>query len=627
MPIDYNNFSPNGEVTPTKTDDLCWWKMSGEELSNTITAVVGLLSDKQSRVDRDVDLARLYGNLSLMGLNGLTSSKMMSSRNPQRDRITFNVTQSALDTATAKIGKSRPRPLFLTERGNYKNQRKAKKLQTFIDGVFYENNAYRMGPTIFRDGGLWGDGITHVFNWHGRVKHERVLPLEILVDEVEGVYGEPRQMHRVKEVDRRVLIECFPNKKKMIDLCGPTDAETRGRGKNIADSIQVRESWHLPSAPESADGKRAITINNGTLEVFDWERDHFPFARFTWNDRPFGYWGQGGVEQIESIQIMANKVCWLIQRSMHLAGTFKILMEEGSKTVPSHFNNDIGTIIKYLGTKPEYILPPMVQPELYAWLTTLLQRAYQIFGISELSATSKKPEGLNSGKALREYNDIESDRFRIIGQNYEDYFMQLAKLDIEEMKDIAKEDPKYSVKVPGKNFLETIDWKEVSLKDDEYVMKIYPVSSLPSDPAGKLQMVQEYMQAGLMKPRTGRRLLDFPDTDQVEDLANAQEDYLNECLEKIVDATDEEVASGSCYTAPEPYDDLSLAVELGLQYYAKGKTSNLEEEKLDLIRQFIEDAKLKMTAASAPQGAMTPQADPQAPPISDMIANVPGVAA
>jgi hypothetical protein len=47
-----------------------------------------------------------------------------------------------------------------------------------------------------------------------------------------------------------------------------------------------------------------------------------------------------------------------------------------------------------------------------------------------LSAAAQKPAGLDSGKALREYNDIESDRFMTIGQAYERYYLQLAKLDI-----------------------------------------------------------------------------------------------------------------------------------------------------------------------------------------------------
>ena len=47
-----------------------------------------------------------------------------------------------------KMAKNRPKPLFLTSGGDYKLIRKAKKLTKFCDGIFYENEAYKLGPEI-----------------------------------------------------------------------------------------------------------------------------------------------------------------------------------------------------------------------------------------------------------------------------------------------------------------------------------------------------------------------------------------------------------------------------------------------------------------------------------------------
>src|SRR3989304_2980143 len=115
------------------------------------------------------------------------------------------------------MSKNRPKPYFLTSGGDYQTQRKAKKLNQFIDGIFYENNAYDMGIEAFRDGEVFGDGIVHVFEKNDRIAFERVLPSELYVDEVEGFYGQPRKLHRVKQVDRAMLVAYYPDHKAKIE--------------------------------------------------------------------------------------------------------------------------------------------------------------------------------------------------------------------------------------------------------------------------------------------------------------------------------------------------------------------------------------------------------------------------
>lgn len=616
--MDYSDFSASGPVQKDISNAKRWWDLSEEEMPGAIASIVEFLWKHQgARQTQLLMSARLYGNLSIMGLNGLSYSRVTAVQNQLRDRIAYNVIQSAIDAVTAKISKNKPKPLFLTSGGDYRLQQKAKKLDKFVEGIFYENQAYEDGPNVFRDGCIFGDGITHVYKEHGRVKHERCPSGELLVDEIEGWYGKPRQLHRVKNVDRDLLIDAFPSKKSKIRDANAATADITGYYQNISDVLTVRESWHLPSGPDAKDGRHIITINNALLLKEPWERDHFPFARFQWNKRVFGFWGQGAAEQIQNIQLEINKLLWVIQRSYHLAGSFKVFLENGSKIVKEHLNNDIGAIVNYTGTRPEYLVPPIVPPEIYTHLQTLINNAFSQLGVSQLSAASIKPAGLDSGKALREYNDIEADRFNTVGHSYENYFLDLARLDIETVKEIHEEDGKFEVQVPGKKFLESIDWKDINLADDEYFMKAYPVSSLPNTPEGRLATIQEYMQAGLMSPRTGRKLLDFPDLEQVEDLANASEEYLNEILEKVVE--------DGLYTAPEPTDDLSLAKELVLEYISRGKCNGLEEEKLDLLRQFNDHIDLLTQAASPPPPPqdMNPQAAPEAPPVSNMVPNVP----
>lgn len=617
--VEWGNFNNEGNLSATI--DKRWWKRNKDEMSDGITSIVRFLREHQgARETQIINSICLYGNASLMGINGFTRTKIQSTRAKVRDRISFNVVQAGIDTVTAKISKSKPKPLFLTNKGDYRVQKKAKKLNQFVDGIFYENDAYNLGLKCFKDGAVIGDGLIHVYRERNRVKFERVLASEILVDELEAFYGDPRQMHRVKSVDRSVLMDLFPERKSVIQGTNEVDPDSVGIYENISDVVEVRESWHLPSGPEANDGKHVISVENGWLLVEEYNKPFFPFARFQWDSRICGYWSQGGAEQVQNLQNEINKRMWVAQRTWHLAGSFKVLMENGSKIVKEHINNDIGAIVMYTGTKPEYVNPPGLPDGFWGQLLDLKNMAFEQLGVSQLSATSQKPAGLNSGKALREYNDIETERFMAVGQSYENFYLELAKLAISTMRDIFSEEKKYEVKVPGKKFVETIDWKDIDLEDDEYTMKVYPISSLPSDPAGRLQTIQEYIQAGFLTPRTGRRLLDFPDLEQVESLANAEEDYLNEILEKMVDE--------GIYTPPEPEDDLELALELTMEYIAQGKLNNLEEGRLQLLRNFKAQVDQLITAAmppAPPAPSITPQAAPMPQPVSDLVPNVPGM--
>lgn len=621
MAIDYRSFGPGGPPGAVQAANRQWWKSKGgKELAQNVTSVIKTLTDYDSPRQTQFQIsARLYGNVNLMGLNGLSYTKVGTvSQHSIKDRVTFNAVQSVIDTVVAKMAKNKPKPLFLTSGGDYKIQRRAKKLDKFCEGIFYENDAYAKGPEALRDAEVWGDGIIHVYEDHGRVKWERVISSELKVDTIEAFYGQPRQMHRVKTMDRGVLLDSFPEKRKAILEANNATGELSGVYANIADQIAVVESWHLPSGPDAKDGFHCICMEEEELFSEDYTKDFFPFAILHSSKRLYGYWGQGAAERLQSIQLEINKILWVIQRSMHLHGTYRVWIKTGSKLPKEHINNDIGAVL-VSDEMPQYLSSPFIPQEYFAHLVTLKNQAFEQEGVSQLSATSKKPEGLDSGKALREYNNIESDRFTVLGQQYEKFFLDLAKLSIACAKDIYSREGKYEVRVPGKKFIESIDWKDIDLEDDEYTMKIFPVSSLPSDPAGRLQTIQEYMSAGILSVRQGRRLLDFPDIEQIEDLANAREEYLHTILEKIVDE--------GLYTVPEPEDDLQLANELALEYYAQGKNQNLEEEKLEMLRRFrdqigILQQKALPTPMPAP-GVNPPQAVPTAPPVSGLLPNVP----
>lgn len=613
MPIDYRSFNNNGRdalVSPADSSRK-WWLLKDEvEKAQAIVGTVTSLANGDAKRQTQYQIsARLYGNSNIMGINGLSFSKIQSVQATLKDRVSYNVIQSVIDTLVSKLTKNKPKPAFLTQGGTWKLHRQAKQLDKFIDGIFYENDAYKLATQCLKDALVFGDGIIHVFDDAGRCKMERVIPSEIYVDQMESFYGSPRQIHRVKNVDRGVLMTLYPEKKDVIAQADSAKIDITGTFQNIADQITIVESWHLPSAKDADDGLHTIAIDRTILHEEKYTKSYFPFVRFPWSERLYGFWAQGLAEQLQNIQLEINKLLWVIQRSMHMAGTFKVFLEHGSKIVKEHISNDIGVLINYTGNPPQYVTPPIVPPEVYAHLQTLEQKAFMQSGISMLSATSQKPAGLNSGAALREYNDIETERFMAAGYAYERFFLDISKLAVYTVKDIFEREKKYEVVIPGKQYLETIDWKDIRLEDNQYSLKIFPVSKLPSDPAGQLQTITEYIQAGFITPRAGRRLLDFPDLERAEDLSSAQEDYLTKKIEEMID-------DGVIYH-PEPDDDLALARELALQFLPYAKLNGADETNIQILRDFIAEIdqlmQLAMAAQQAPAQAEPPMALPEMP--------------
>lgn len=600
-----------------------WWKLAPQEAARAITSDLKWLVNNQSaRIAQYVTSTRLYGGLHMVGLSGLTYQHLANTRPASKDRLTRNICRSVVDTVTAKIAKNKPRPLHLTDGGDWSLQYKAKRLNRLMDGVFYETHAHDLAMLAFRDACVIGDGIIHVLARNGRVVFERVLASELWVDEVEAMYGDPRVMHRLRPVDRNVLADLFPGSRKKVMAAQGTVLAQAGTTPSISDLVTVRESWHLRSGPEATDGKVIITIEDEALtDLNDWELDRFPFARLSWSPRMYGYWGQGLVEQIQPLQLELNKLLFVAQRSYQLGGTFKVLIPNGSKIVKEHINGDVGTMISYVGEPPQYITPPVLPPEMYQHMASIERQAFEEAGVSQLSSNSQKPAGLNAAVALREFNDIESDRFAIIGKRYENMFLELAELTRATIDEIVESEGSYEVDAPTPHGLDRIDYAELKPKEGEcYRLQCFPVSSLPQTPAGRLETVQEYAQAGYISPEQAKRLLQFPDLEAEDSLTNASNEYLTKIFDAAVEMGDPVMI--------EPFDDLASARRMALQYYQRGKLQKLDEDRLELLRRALSQIDALEAQAMPPPMPM-PNGAPTAPPVpqqpNELVPNATGV--
>lgn len=599
-----------------------WWVETDEDkaAAQMLTSAAYLKESQGYRYKQAAIFARLYGNQSLYGFGGTNFSKMDQSVGLPEARPTFNLIQSVTDTLVSRVAQSRPQPVFLTDDGDYKQRTLAKKLNNFILGEFYQTKAYELSTSALRDALVEGTGILHVFETpDNKVGLERVLLTELLVDPNEAMYGEPRQLYRMKLVDRDVLMANFPKLKDKIEMAAKAYPDNSAdSSKSVSDLVMVVEAWHLRSGKKATDGRHTLACSAGCLVDEEYTKDRFPFSFMHYSPRMLGFWSQGVAEQLMGTQMELNSILFTISRAIKLVGVPRVFQEDGSKVVAAHHNNEVGVIVKYRGVKPSYEVAPCNAPELYAERDKLIAYGYQQSGVSALQASSQKPQGLDSGEAIRTYDDISTDRFASLSRRYDNLFIDLAYQIIDLAKDIAIRDGKYSTVYPNKNGIKQIDLPKAALIEDAFVIQCFTQSSLPKDPAGRLAKVTEMIQAGMITLQEGRRLLDYPDLEQIEKLANAGEERILQILDDIIEE--------GKYTQPDPFINLDLATQLTVQYINLYSQANLEESKAQLLRDFFNQLQTLKQAAVPPQPMQaqpTPQAAPQPPPTSPLVPNAP----
>lgn len=578
---------------------LQWWLNDddlrlAQELFDTVSFIYTEQNDRQ---EKNLRCMRLYGNMDFAGTGPYSYNRTISPNLPE-NRVKYNVCSSATDTICAKISKMKPRMSFLTNGGNFSLQEEAKKLTKYILGSFKKNDIYRMHQDMFRDAAICDLSAIKHYRDGNRIVSERVLPGEIMVETADAMYGNPMCLYQVKFVNKQDLIKEYPEDEAKIRDSAASFDPTNSQWQTMEEEneyVIVIEAWRRPSGHKKKDGVKVIAVEYGILGKKEkYKRDYFPFTFGRWSKPQVGFYGQSLVDRLTGNQIEINKMLRIIQRSFHLGSAFKVFLEYGARVAKETINNEIGSICYYSGTKPEFYTPQTVHPEFFHHLEWLIRSSFEEAGISQLSATSRLPQGLDggSGKAIREYNDLETERFVLTAQEYENSFAETAKQYIDLSKEIAESGQDIEAVAESKRFLETIKWSDIDLQDNEYMLQMFPTSMLPSDPAGLMATIQEWINAGWIDRVYGMRLLDFPDLEGYVSLQTAAIDDLFYTADLIL-------YKGEPQT-PEPFQDLKQGIQLFQSIYLWAKRNGAPEDRLDMLRSWMAQAnEMTMQARNA----------------------------
>ena len=598
----------------TKPKDRWWLLDKGSDtVAKSAFSTLMYLDELQAQ-RRTVNLMhlRLYSNRAAMSMSGRDFAQSAG----DSERIRMNVVKSCIDAATAQIGSNRPRPMFKTVDGDFSMRQRAKGLGRFCMGQFHALKQYSMSRDIFLDGCIFGTGIEHIYQEAGRVCIERVFPDEMFVDDNDGRMRNPRQFFRHKEVSREVLQADF----------GLTDDEARGAKRirdlsadiGIVEPASVVEAWHLPSNYDAKDGRHIVCISDKVLVDEAWTKPYPPFAFFRWNISPIGFWGMGVAEELAPIQVEINYLAQKIQRLMTLATS--VMFTKKGEAMRKISNRDWGQY-EYTNTPPEFRNIPPVAGEYFQHMDRLYQRAFEIVGISQLQAQSLKPAGLDSGEALRVYNDIGTRRFQHTAQMWEQFHLDVSELLVDCARE-AEEEGHGSMEVltAGDREVQQISFSEVSVDKTKYVLQVWPTNLLPDSPAGKVAQIKELAQAlpEQIQPHVLKLMTGIPDVEKVVSLETAALDYAERCIDMILTTGE--------YEPPYGGMDLMLTGKMATQAILRAKMDGVPEERIALLEQFRADIDKLLTPP--PQAAQDSSgASGQATPAGALPGAAPGAPA
>ncbi len=604
-----------------------WWTQRGDDLANTLTIVFSQVRDENEwRTDKDDYHWGLYEGT---GHGGVTTR---SRRNMTYLNATLpdNVCKMAVDTLTAKVATIRPIPQVFTQRGNWTDQRKARKMRQLIEGEFFRQKIHeQVAPRIIKDSLIARGGCVQVFVEGKSPKVERVHPWTVYFDDWDAEFGEPLTCMRLRTFDRATAIKKFgttPAKRDKLKEAGRFSSATQvirdEERASTVERIELVEAWYRcrDHDPDDEDhkcvGKHVIICENCTLFEEDWPHDFFPFAWLFYDTPNTGYFGSGLVQALEGYQVSINDSNCKLSEQYDMSGTM-IVLRDGSGVFKSDVTNGIRVVHARPGPyAPEVVQLDLVNEHIRQRPPELVNRALSSMGISEMAAQSDNPEGIESGIALQTLDDVETQRHIVFGRRFETWCMDVARLLIECVKKIAKDHGDYAVKVPMKGAYLDVSWKDVEI--DGFQLHLQSVGHLYMSFAGKLEKLKTLFEMGAIDRGTFMRHMDAGDVQSELDLETADKLLVDEILESMMDAKSANDAEEK-YVDPHEELPLAWAIRRTHQKKLQAQMDGAPLHVLNALKRFKDDCvylekKSMNAAAPAPAPGLGGGPPPPAPP-------------
>ena len=422
--------------------------------------------------------------------------------------LTLNVTASCVETASNKIAKMRPRVTFLTKNADRERREQARKLDNWILKTFKKGKVWQEGSKAFKSACVCGLGIVKLMlNKRNKIQFKKLPIFDFFCNNAHRGDSKPEEAGEVKSFTLNDLLMMYPSKEKKLKEL---------HGEQVSKSVKVWEIYRQYEA-------HMIMTDKVTLLDEKWDKP-LPYQLFKWEYADQGVVGVGLSKKLYAIQ---NAITYILGKTFRSVRNFaipRVFVSKSSAPTQKDITNLVAEIIEVNtdgGPLPQFSTPPAVNNQVLEILIMLWQKAFEIVGISSLSAGGQIPRGLEkaSGAALRSYQQVESERFQLIRSDYEEAFISMAKKAIKLSND--------SMLPKGLKRAEIME-----AKDD---LQIWTSSLLPETPSGRLAMVGDLFNTGLVTGNQALSLMDSPDTSKFLTSETSRQRAIDLLLDRALD--------------------------------------------------------------------------------------------
>lgn len=407
--------------------------------------------------------------------------------------IQENVIASCIETLCSKIASQKVRPFFNTVNGTFKEMQIAKQAQVFFDMLYEENNVNKIITDAFRNACVFDKGIVKISD-DGITNR---LPWNVFFDPREVTYNQITYVaEKLPKTPGRIL-----------ELKYGIKAD-RNLDYTVYEYYDVME--HI----------KAIYVQElNKVVTHEYKPNIIPYLEIHYTNPVKGDTSQSVVDQLYGIQTQIDELLAVMKDSIAVNPGMTLLVPRSSNIKTNMLSNRTGQIIQYdpipgQTTSPvTYATNDIISPQFVQLLDKLKNDAYEIVGISQLSATSQKPAGLNSGIALNTMEDIESSRFETQLNSVVRLYVDVAKACL----DIFPPDIDI---LPDDLNRANIKWADIVEARNNMKIQFSAAESLSKDPSEKLKQLVALSQAGVIPQSHIATLMELPDLQSGYNLAN-----------------------------------------------------------------------------------------------------------
>ena len=484
--------------------------MTKEKLIKNILEIESHQKAWRQKCRRNLILYEFTPNMDLTSQNDSTTVGFYNAGNAENtSMIQENVIRSCIDTLGSKIASQKVTPFFNTVNGTFREIQVVKAAQQFFDILYDELNVNKTVVQAFVDSCITDRGIIYVNKDNKNI--ERIQPWQFFFDPREYAYGQLTHC-AFKKTDYPASL-----------LTEKTDLQT----------VTLHEYWSIK------EHIHATYIEELNKVSFDkWDANILPFAILRWSNPVKASSSTCVVDLLFGIQKQINYLLSQIKDASKSSFGIKYIVPTDSDVKINRLNNSNGEVIEYTpqmtpnGVMPvQPVTPAFMDGQWFSALQQFKQDAYEMVGISQLSAMSQKPSGLNTGVGLQTMEDIESDRFETQLNSVIRVYVDIAKICMEVF------DPLEEV-LPSSIYRGHITWKDITEARNLMSIQFSSLDKISKDPVVKQQIISQWVNSGYISRAHAMQLMEVPDDTRgyslMNNSLNAVMSVIDDCVEKDI---------------------------------------------------------------------------------------------